>query len=231
MPWRTDLKTPLTAMEIAGRDSSALARAHRRTNRRSLASGQPGDPASAYTGRGSHSSFPHRCETPAPGVAASADRIRDSGARFNRLGNEPPPTPLRSTCSRICRRLRLTANCLIQAVKQLIDNALKYSPARSVITVAAAEVSGSISLSVRDQGQGLTELEQGHVFDKFYRGQQSSSGIQGTGMSACRSQRKSPRPMGGSVHVESQTGNGSRFTITLPAAQPEVPVSPAEVKV
>jgi two-component system sensor histidine kinase KdpD len=106
---------------------------------------------------------------------------------------------------------------LVQALKQLIDNALKYSPARSVITVAATEMDGLVSLSVRDQGQGLTEMEQRRVFDKFYRGTHGTEGIQGTGMGLSIA-KEIAEAHGGSVRVESQVGKGSRFTITLQAA-------------
>ena len=106
---------------------------------------------------------------------------------------------------------------LVQAFKQLIDNALKYSPAASVITVAATHADGLVSLSVRDQGQGLTEREQGLVFEKFYRGRYGASGIQGTGMGLSIA-KEIAEAHGGSVSVESQFARGSRFTITLQAA-------------
>jgi two-component system sensor histidine kinase KdpD len=106
---------------------------------------------------------------------------------------------------------------LVQAFKQLIDNALKYSPAGSVITVAATQADGLVSLSVRDQGQGLTEREQSLVFEKFYRGRFGASGIQGTGMGLSIA-KEIAEAHGGSVSVESQFGRGSRFTITLQAA-------------
>jgi two-component system sensor histidine kinase KdpD len=71
---------------------------------------------------------------------------------------------------------------ITQALKQLIDNAIKYSASRSVVTVTAVESGGLVSISVRDQGPGLTELEQGRVFEKFYRGRYDRSAVQGTGM-------------------------------------------------
>lgn len=105
---------------------------------------------------------------------------------------------------------------LVQALKQLIDNAIKYSPAYSAITIAAAEMSGSVAVSVRDQGQGLTELEQRRAFDKFYRGRRDRSAIQGTGMGLAIA-KEIAEAHGGSISVESQFGQGARFTITVPA--------------
>jgi two-component system, OmpR family, sensor histidine kinase KdpD len=106
---------------------------------------------------------------------------------------------------------------MVQALKQLIDNAIKYSPSRSTITVTASESGGLVSISVRDQGQGLTELEQGRVFEKFYRGRYDHSAVQGTGMGLAIAKEIS-EAHGGSLKVESQLGQGSRFTITLHAA-------------
>jgi two-component system sensor histidine kinase KdpD len=104
---------------------------------------------------------------------------------------------------------------MVQALKQLIDNAVKYSPARSSITVTGAETSGLVAVSVRDQGQGLTELEQRRVFDKFYRARKDRSAIQGTGMGLSIA-KEIAEAHGGSISVESQFGQGARFTITLP---------------
>jgi two-component system sensor histidine kinase KdpD len=106
---------------------------------------------------------------------------------------------------------------MVQALKQLIDNAVKYSPARSPITIAAEDSAGLVALSVRDQGQGLTELEQRRVFDKFYRARRDRLAIQGTGMGLSIA-KEIAEAHGGSIVVESQFGQGARFTITLPPA-------------
>lgn len=111
---------------------------------------------------------------------------------------------------------------LVQALKQLIDNALKYSPSRSVITVSATQSEGLVSMSVRDQGAGLTELEQSRVFEKFYRGRHDGSSVQGTGMGLAIA-KEIAEAHGGGVSVESQVGQGTRFTITLRAAGMEQP--------
>jgi two-component system sensor histidine kinase KdpD len=109
------------------------------------------------------------------------------------------------------------AELLIQALKQIIDNALKYSTPRSPIIIAAKEIDGILSISVRDHGRGITEVEQRHVFDKFYRGPYSESAIQGTGMGLSIA-REIVEAHDGAICVESELGKGSRFTITLHAA-------------
>jgi two-component system, OmpR family, sensor histidine kinase KdpD len=105
----------------------------------------------------------------------------------------------------------------VQAVKQLLDNASKYSPAGSVIRIAAHEMDGLVSISVRDQGQGLTHLEQRRVFDKFYRVRRDRSAVQGTGMGLAIA-KEIAEAHGGSVTVESRFGEGSEFTFTVPSA-------------
>jgi signal transduction histidine kinase len=74
-----------------------------------------------------------------------------------------------------------------------------------------------LSISVRDHGRGITEVEQRHVFDKFYRGPYSESAIQGTGMGLSIA-REIVEAHNGSIRVESELGKGSRFTISLRAA-------------
>ncbi len=112
---------------------------------------------------------------------------------------------------------------MIQALKQLLDNAIKYSPSRSTVTVSAHEENGVVSISVRDSGPGLTELEQGRVFDKFYRGRYDRSAVQGTGMGLAIT-KEILEAHGGSAAVESQVGQGSRFTLALHASRQPVEI-------
>lgn len=109
-----------------------------------------------------------------------------------------------------------------QALKQLIDNAVKYSPSGSVIAITAWELGALVSISVRDQGQGLTDIEQSRVFDKFYRGRYDRSAVQGTGMGLAIA-KEIVEAHGGSLNVESQFGHGSRFTMSLRPAELDVP--------
>ena len=109
------------------------------------------------------------------------------------------------------------AELVVQMIKQLLDNALKYSPPGKPIKVSAREENGFVNIAVRDEGQGLTELEQSRIFDKFYRGRGDHNGIQGTGMGLAIA-REIAEAHGGAIGVECQLGHGCRFTVTLPAA-------------
>jgi two-component system, OmpR family, sensor histidine kinase KdpD len=113
-------------------------------------------------------------------------------------------------------RVHVDPELLAQALKQLIDNAVKYSSAGSEIRVSAEETGGLVSISVADHGPGLTPLEQARVFDKFYRGEHGRTGVQGTGMGLAIA-REIVEAHGGNVRVESNPGLGSRFTISLSA--------------
>jgi two-component system, OmpR family, sensor histidine kinase KdpD len=112
---------------------------------------------------------------------------------------------------------------IVQTIKQLLDNAVKYSPSRSSITIAAStENVGIVAISVRDEGQGLTELEQSRVFEKFYRGRHDRSAVQGTGMGLAIA-KEIMEAHGGSIIVNSVLGRGSEFKILLPRAETPQP--------
>lgn len=103
---------------------------------------------------------------------------------------------------------------LRQALANLVDNAIKYTPAGGHVEVEARRGDGAVSLSVRDTGAGIAEHEIPRIWDRLYRGDQSRTtrGL-GLGLSLVRA---SVEAQGGTVAVESHPGRGSTFTITLP---------------
>lgn len=110
--------------------------------------------------------------------------------------------------------LELITNVLVQ----LIENAVKYSPPASQITVSAEDTGKSILLSVADRGAGIDELERALIFDKFYRGKHNRYSVQGTGMGLAIA-KAIVEAHGGSVEVTSQPGEGSVFSFSLPLKQ------------
>ena len=102
---------------------------------------------------------------------------------------------------------------LRQALANLVDNAIKYTPSGGRVDVAARAGEGRVSISVRDTGAGIPEHEIPRIWDRLYRGDQSRTtrGL-GLGLSLVRA---SVEAQGGTVTVESQPGRGSTFTITL----------------
>jgi two-component system, OmpR family, sensor histidine kinase KdpD len=105
-----------------------------------------------------------------------------------------------------------------EVLAQLLENANLYSGKDQPIFVTA-EANGSFVLfSVADQGPGIDTMEQGLIFDKFYRGKDQRAVIQGTGMGLPIS-KAIVEAHGGSISVTSQLNHGSVFTFTLPAAR------------
>jgi two-component system sensor histidine kinase KdpD len=101
---------------------------------------------------------------------------------------------------------------------KLIDNANLYSPKEQPIIITAELTGDYVSTSVADRGPGIDDLEQGMIFDKFYRGKDQRYLVRGTGMGlpiakAIVTAHK------GTIGVTSQLGHGSVFTFSLPIAR------------
>jgi len=108
-----------------------------------------------------------------------------------------------------------------QVLKQLVDNAVNYSPAGSPLTISAEVVSGKIVLSVTDRGNGIAEEEQSKVFDKFFRGRSSRDNIMGTGLGLSIA-KGIVEAHGGKIWVTSEPGKGSVFSVALPIFRGEL---------
>lgn len=112
--------------------------------------------------------------------------------------------------------LNTDKNLLTEAVRTLIDNAIKYTPQDGgVIRVGIKTADNSVSLSVSDNGIGIAEENKAKIFDRFFRCDKvrgRESGSCGLGLTICRS---IVEMMGGAISVESALGRGSTFTIKL----------------
>ena len=104
-----------------------------------------------------------------------------------------------------------------EVLVQLLENAAKYSPPASPITITAELRDQRVVTSIADRGKGIEEIEQAMIFDKFYRGREQRGQSQGTGMGLAIV-KAIIEAHGGSVNVTSQPGYGSVFSFTLPAA-------------
>lgn len=104
---------------------------------------------------------------------------------------------------------------LRQALANLVDNAIKYTPPGGRVDVEASRNDGGgVSIRVRDTGAGIPEHEIPRIWDRLYRGDQSRTtrGL-GLGLSLVRA---SVEAQGGTVTVDSAPGRGSTFTLSLP---------------
>jgi signal transduction histidine kinase len=106
------------------------------------------------------------------------------------------------------------------ALRQLIGNAVKYSPPGSKIEIAAVEVDGMITVTVSDNGPGIPPTEMQAIFDRYYRGARVQYSVAGTGMGLSIA-RHIVAAHGGRIWAENKPGNGARFSFTLPAAELE----------
>jgi len=102
------------------------------------------------------------------------------------------------------------------AVHNLLDNAVKYSPDARTVWLDAEAAGGEVRIAIRDRGVGISERDQKHIFDRFYRAEgEISKRIKGAGLGLSLV-RHIVTAHGGKVECESRVGEGSTFSIRLP---------------
>jgi len=106
---------------------------------------------------------------------------------------------------------------ITQAVSNLVDNAIKYSPERTSVTLSTALEADAVRLTVEDRGYGIPSEDQDRVWEKFYRvardGRVKEEESTGLGLSFVR---EVVERHGGQVFLESEVGHGSKIGFTLP---------------
>lgn len=103
---------------------------------------------------------------------------------------------------------------LTTAVRNLIDNAVKYSGGSRLIRLEVRAEAGAVLISVRDYGVGISPRDKPHIFEKFYRGASTAQEVKGAGLGLNLVQHI-VKAHGGDVTFESTEGEGSAFTIRL----------------
>jgi two-component system, OmpR family, sensor histidine kinase KdpD len=108
-----------------------------------------------------------------------------------------------------------------QVLVNLLENAVKYSPAGTPIEISASLTDDSVTVEVSDHGPGLPAGEEKRIFDKFYRAKSGNAHGVGLGLTICRSIIDAHN---GHIWAENRPGGGAafRFTIPIDAAPPEV---------
>ena len=109
------------------------------------------------------------------------------------------------------------AQRLRQALSNLLCNAIKYNRPGGMVQISAACCGGRWQIAVRDTGLGMDDSQLARLFNAFERVGRETSGIAGSGLGLLLS-RGWVRAMGGDISVTSQPGEGSVFTVDLPAA-------------
>jgi len=106
---------------------------------------------------------------------------------------------------------------ITQAIKNLVGNAIKYSPERTTVTVSTMLEADTVRLCVEDRGYGIPAESKDRVWEKFYRvvreGEDKDEESTGLGLSFVR---EVVEQHGGAVGLESEVGRGSKFSFTLP---------------
>jgi len=102
-----------------------------------------------------------------------------------------------------------------QVLDNLLSNAVKYSPAGGTIHIDCLTPAAGISVSIADEGIGMTPEQMEHMFDKFYRADASNTAVGGLGLGMGIA-KGIVEAHGGRICVESRLGQGSRVTFELP---------------
>ncbi len=139
-------------------------------------------------------------------VKEFAGEVETAGYRIEFAGQGPVP-------------ITADAEALTTALWNLLDNAVKYSPERRAVEVGVEQNNGLVAISVRDHGLGIPAKEREVIFARFRRGEQAARlGIQGTGIGLAMVDHI-VKAHHGRVELESEPGEGSCFTIVLPAGE------------
>lgn len=107
---------------------------------------------------------------------------------------------------------------LLQVWNNLIGNAVKFSPAQGLISIELKRADDQIICSISDEGPGIPEDEQAHIFDKFYQSD-SSHKQEGNGLGLALVKRIVDIS-NGMIHVENRPEKGCTFSVKLPLGQP-----------
>ncbi len=104
---------------------------------------------------------------------------------------------------------------LVQVLRAMIDNAIKYSPGGSSVRLSTEVEGGEAVVVVADDGPGISRSELPHVFERFHRGREERGTTTGAGLGLSIA-RELTEMMGGRITAESPPEGGARFTVRLP---------------
>jgi two-component system, OmpR family, sensor histidine kinase KdpD len=105
-----------------------------------------------------------------------------------------------------------------QVLKQLLDNAIKYTPEGTPLSISSNQVNGMVTIEVADRGPGIPEIERQYIFEKYYRGQSSRDKTVGLGLGLAIAKRI-VKAHGGNIWVSANEGCGSVFHLSVPTPE------------
>lgn len=118
----------------------------------------------------------------------------------------------------------LNEGSIERALKNLLSNAIKYSPDGGRVKVRAerARVGDFVEVSIEDQGSGIPDEYQGKIFDRFFRIENDTHTVKGTGLGLHLVKISVEKHHGGQVFVQSKLNEGSTFGFRLPINPPKI---------
>ena len=117
---------------------------------------------------------------------------------------------------------KMDARLIVQVLINLLDNAIKYTPSDSQITITAKRNGETVCVSVADNGNGIADEQKSRVFDMFYTGANKIVDCRrsiGLGLSLCKSIINAH---GGEITITDNVPHGAIFTFTLPVGEVEI---------
>ncbi|MDQ7821888.1 MAG: HAMP domain-containing sensor histidine kinase [Candidatus Eremiobacteraeota bacterium] len=126
---------------------------------------------------------------------------------------------LRMECVETVPRLFIDPDRFKEVLINLIDNALKYTPKGGTVEVSALVRHEAFQVVVKDNGPGISEDEIPYIFERFFRGSARNQKVEGTGLGLAIV-KEIVAAHGGDIKVESKTGVGTIFMVTLPFRSP-----------
>jgi len=146
------------------------------------------------------------------------------GSVLTRLRDRLKQHPVSVNLSPELPWLSLDGGLMEQVLANLLENAVKYTPAGTPIEINATAADGTVTVEVADRGPGLPPESEEQVFEKFYRAQfEGPQGGVGLGLTICRA---IVEVHGGRIWAENRSGGGAVFRFTLPAADQPPAVEP-----
>jgi two-component system phosphate regulon sensor histidine kinase PhoR len=102
---------------------------------------------------------------------------------------------------------------MIQAIDNIVDNAIKYSAGKKHLTVKGTANGKTVTLTIRDRGTGIADRDLSRVFERFYRGRNATVSGSGLGLPIAK---RIVESHGGRIDVRSEVGVGTEVDVTLP---------------
>jgi signal transduction histidine kinase len=136
------------------------------------------------------------------------DALNDFQPRLKQLGfevNVDIPAPLPAVCA--------DRAAILQVIENLLDNSIRYSNGKKRLAISASATRAAVSLRIADWGQGIPPDEVPHVFEKFFRGRNVSSGGSGLGLAIVQRVMKDHH---GEIRLHNNNGSGTIAEVLLP---------------